>query len=920
MPAKVTLHNYAWAEDDSWCSHAEAWVDRLDDYLEPTRYFVKKFLSKSDVKGSSAKFGYTFISADSEIDVLKDIKEDVVVHERHEMRSHEEKSGLSFLGGVKVPDPTLALKRAEQAYRADNMMGFTTSAISAAAKGIRTYQDYKQVKKVMNTPGELNFAQTIELLKVLSHFVNGPSIQIGSRSIDVEQSQDISHGNLFTAPKMVFHNKERSTFAGKFVGDDIDIKTKTFVTFDLPQVFHSKMSMHQSGISVDLLTLALACCGGAGLMAAALTATTVNVSSQDNEQHVEVYEPTVIHANKLNIEAETGELTQAQIKAGIVHAIFTKDLSLKSLANIKWSKNSGGGIGFSLGGFANFASLADSLVKTAASSSRSHIDSGSFEKKIDDFASMVGEEEFYLKVGNVLKTESAFIGHILHDPKKEHIEAGKRIDTEVEQQKYSWDNSFDLSIKDLTDTIGAIKQTVFDNAIEEGATTEDAVKEVQKVEKETREFLEKEEVKETVKELKKINKKLKKVEEKQKKLEEETPELKTSMESKTESSERLRDGIKAAPELSTKAETIENRTHSLDEKKVEEYQQVLSEKNILAKKALDLGVSLKDSIDNFATDHGWNSSVKNVLIKGLQAIGIGAAIGAAAAVATEAGLVAGLTAGAGIFIAGEATAKVTDLSAEAAVTYAISQADTEEEAQSYADLVISMVEWGVIGLSAVGAYKGVKGKAPALRNTFSKAKISELFGLSRAKKAGVTASVSEASASVGMIEKTFTKAEMKELLASKANDNFSSINDNGICMSKGKVVNGESVGVGRVSSSVVNSSFSSSVKISSNNLKCANKKGGRSGKQARLKEIMEDDKVSSVWRGWLKQDANAMKRDSAARPGLRVPPGTQLAHERGFEAAKGYGYEKSNLQITELHKIQHKHDKQGRLNKDRGKK
>ncbi len=162
----------------------------------------------------------------------------------------------------------------------------------------------------------------------------------------------------------------------------------------------------------------------------------------------------------------------------------------------------------------------------------------------------------------------------------------------------------------------------------------------------------------------------------------------------------------------------------------------------MAKKALDLGVSLKDSIDNFATDCGWNSSVKNVLIKGLEAIGVGAAIGAATAVATEAGLVAGLTAGAGIFLAGEATAKATDLSAEAAVTYAISQANTEEEAQSYADLVMSMVEWGVIGLSAVGAYKGVKGKVPALRNIFSKAKVSELFRLSRAEKKAATASTS----------------------------------------------------------------------------------------------------------------------------------------------------------------------------------
>ena len=82
---------------------------------------------------------------------------------------------------------------------------------------------------------------------------------------------------------------------------------------------------------------------------------------------------------------------------------------------------------------------------------------------------------------------------------------------------------------------------------------------------------------------------------------------------------------------------------------------------------------------------------------------------------------------------------------------------------------------------------------------------------------------------------------------------------------------------------------------------------------------MHDDKVGNAWRGWLKQDANAMERNSIARPGLRVPPGTQLAHERGFEAAKGYGYEKARLQTVELHKIQHKNDKMGKLNKDRGK-
>ena len=59
---------------------------------------------------------------------------------------------------------------------------------------------------------------------------------------------------------------------------------------------------------------------------------------------------------------------------------------------------------------------------------------------------------------------------------------------------------------------------------------------------------------------------------------------------------------------------------------------------------------------------------------------------------------------------------------------------------------------------------------------------------------------------------------------------------------------------------------------------------------------MRDAKVSSAWRGWLKQDANAMKRGNRERKTLRNPPGTVLAHN------------------------QHKYDKMGRLNKDRGKK
>ncbi len=44
------------------------------------------------------------------------------------------------------------------------------------------------------------------------------------------------------------------------------------------------------------------------------------------------------------------------------------------------------------------------------------------------------------------------------------------------------------------------------------------------------------------------------------------------------------------------------------------------------------------------------------------------------------------------------------------------------------------------------------------------------------------------------------------------------------------------------------------------------------------------------------------------RTNIRVPLGKNLAHRRGFEAEKGYGYEHSDLQDIDLHKLQHKHE------------
>lgn len=90
---------------------------------------------------------------------------------------------------------------------------------------------------------------------------------------------------------------------------------------------------------------------------------------------------------------------------------------------------------------------------------------------------------------------------------------------------------------------------------------------------------------------------------------------------------------------------------------------------------------------------------------------------------------------------------------------------------------------------------------------------------------------------------------------------------------------------------------------------------GRTGKQARLRELANDPKLGSADRGWIQQELNSIERGQ--RSSIRNPPGKDLAHERGREAAKGYDYRHSNLQDRDLHRLQHTYDDFGRANAER---
>jgi hypothetical protein len=80
--------------------------------------------------------------------------------------------------------------------------------------------------------------------------------------------------------------------------------------------------------------------------------------------------------------------------------------------------------------------------------------------------------------------------------------------------------------------------------------------------------------------------------------------------------------------------------------------------------------------------------------------------------------------------------------------------------------------------------------------------------------------------------------------------------------------------------------------------------GGRSGRSRRYLELASDDKLPRHMRGWMKNQLRQGRR--------KLPPGYQLAHYRTHEAARGCSYLCSHLNLTELHRLQHRYDRNGR--------
>jgi hypothetical protein len=166
-----------------------------------------------------------------------------------------------------------------------------------------------------------------------------------------------------------------------------------------------------------------------------------SIHDSDGTTSVIQHRPAVMSADKLFIRIGNGILRGSVIRAKMLEMMVSGNLTIESLEDTfisdMTSKDVAIGIG-ALFGEINKTRLPFGTMdsRLGAVSAISFVEEDVVHEKIEHLASIIGYEKFYLKVGNLLHTKSADIGlrseGLIVRSKSEQIEAGKRLDEEVQ--------------------------------------------------------------------------------------------------------------------------------------------------------------------------------------------------------------------------------------------------------------------------------------------------------------------------------------------------------------------------------------------------------------------------------------------------------------------------------------------------------
>ncbi len=498
VPLNTTLFGHMKKSKSNLFGTSTTTVNTKDDLLLPNEFYVDRYISENPELGNSLYNEMTRIFAEKGIVINKDLNLAGVAKENHFREVKTSSSGfLTAWLGPGTPNVAKEIGQLQQRIR--NIRGpmdlhNISKEVTNKIKRLKSFKDdLSTLKNCLSNFSVSPLDSTKMFLEVLAKYV-GTEVFIGSQTITTIQNDSTGHGNYFEAPVIEFNNK-KTEIAGDVFANDIFINTGSLITLALSQTSRITQESESVGISFDLLTFATYLMNPtvSGIMKAALSASTLNIGFREAQSGKVSYIPSKIFAkNQLKINANDGHLTHTQIKAGLIYAIFTGDLVMETLANENWSQQSSTNFSSSFGvkedtnkdkgkeneeknnkkespkpESKNFSSFAEHIKNMVSTSTLSTRESEAFEKYIDDYAYMVGEKEFYLKVGGLLKTKSAFFGNQSGDRSREHISAGKRQHEKVEENSRSASFEHTFSVEDATAACDALEK--FSDVLKETA-------------------------------------------------------------------------------------------------------------------------------------------------------------------------------------------------------------------------------------------------------------------------------------------------------------------------------------------------------------------------------------------------------------------------------------------------------------------
>ena len=473
---------------------------------------------------------------------------------------------------------------------------------------------------------------------------------------------------------------------------------------------------------------------GLGVSAAVGCLPSVSVQNGSGSSTTTVHAPMTLEADDLFIRCDDAVFRGAQIRARLLEAIVTNDLTIETLADEFRSDSHSSAISVSLAAIYGMVHSSESDAGLRESHLRDprlgavptmrFANEREMTRKIDELAELVGTERFYLTVGNLLRKKSALVGlapdGVVTHSENERIEAGRVLEEKVAEAHSHKRRVFNPSIGELFEMMDQIDEfNQLRNKIQfEELLAKKSREERKQTDREVKAFLDEPEVRAAGAKLRVVKQQMLENSERMRQLEAENPELAEKIAAndpllKVDSPESAPSSSSSDPSQELEALFEWSRArHAFEQQKNEVIEQM---------------AIINEKLDSFAESHPTIAKYSDKIIEGLGTAAMGLALFAGPEITTA----TVLTNGATLLTYGKLFDALIEGGSEKFVDYCALQGRTESEAERYgaaaAGIVRKLLKLAIVrgGIKVVGGKKG--GTVEAMNKAEASARAKEVF-------------------------------------------------------------------------------------------------------------------------------------------------------------------------------------------------